>query len=123
MGIQESTDLYERWVGAEKPADILAGGYEALRSQVGSLYDSSEEWQQDGEPEDVVEELWGYCLVSLAAASTINGVQVKSCRVYTESDYWRWQIVDANGRGYVDGGNYRTSRAAARGLIDALEAA
>jgi hypothetical protein len=51
----------------------------------------------------------------------INGRPVAHLELFEESGFWRWCIVDANGREYFDGGNYQRREDAARGLIDALD--
>lgn len=52
---------------------------------------------------------------------TVNGIKVKSARVYEEDGLWRWRIVDKRDTEYVDGGNHRTRDAAERGMETAFD--
>ncbi len=52
---------------------------------------------------------------------TVNGIAIRSTKIFREGDYWRWLIVDVNGREYVDGGNYLTRNEAVSGLDKALD--
>ena len=60
---------------------------------------------------------------------TVNGVPVIHTRVFqgtyralgASGKVWRWKIIDANGREFLDGGNYLTRAQAESGLANALD--
>lgn len=52
-----------------------------------------------------------------------NGRPVRSMELFTEThkegEFWRWRMVDCDGREYTDGGNFRHGDDAARSLLEA----
>ncbi len=59
--------------------------------------------------------------VNPKSRKTVNGYAVKSSRVFKQGDYYRWRVVDVNGRVYTDGGNYTSRREAMSGLRKGLD--
>lgn len=58
--------------------------------------------------------------ILVLGACRVNGRQVKSLELYQENQFWRWQIIDCDGREFLDGGNYVRRTDAARRMITAL---
>lgn len=54
-----------------------------------------------------------------------NGRPVRSLELFTEihkeGEFWRWRMVDCDGREYLDGGNFRRGVDAARSLLEAAQ--
>lgn len=54
-----------------------------------------------------------------------NGRPVRSLELFTEThkegEFWRWRMVDCDGREYMDGGNFRRGVDAARSLVEAAQ--
>ena len=54
-----------------------------------------------------------------------NGRPVRSMELLTEThkegEFWRWRMVDCDGREYMDGGNFRRGIDAARSLLEAAQ--
>ena len=54
-----------------------------------------------------------------------NGRPVRSMELFTEThkegEFWRWRMVDCDGREYMDGGNFRHGVDAARSLLEAAQ--
>jgi hypothetical protein len=48
-------------------------------------------------------------------------LRIKQAFIYTEDDYWTWQVVDIGGREYFADTLYFTREDAQRGIVDALE--
>lgn len=51
----------------------------------------------------------------------INGREVVEKKVFEEGGFWRWQISDALGQDFNDGGNLRTREEAETNLAAALD--
>lgn len=58
---------------------------------------------------------------SVPSAETVNRRAIADVVLFEEGDYWRWRIVDVDGRVYVDGGNFRTREAALEDLQRAYD--
>ena len=52
---------------------------------------------------------------------TVNGKEVSVARVFSEGEYWRWQIIDVYGTEYVDGGNFLSRQEAKKSLQKAFD--
>lgn len=54
-----------------------------------------------------------------------NGRPVRSMELFREAhkqgEFWRWRIVDCDGREYMDGGDFRSGVDAARSLLEAAQ--
>jgi len=50
--------LLEQWEDSLTPEKVKGMGYPNLLGQVTNLYNSGNEWQQDGTPEEVARVIW-----------------------------------------------------------------
>jgi hypothetical protein len=48
-------------------------------------------------------------------------LRIREAFVYTEDDYWTWQIVDIGGREYFADIPYFSREAAQSGIVEAIE--
>ena len=51
--------LLEKWGDSLLPAEVINMGYDKLLEQVKNLYNSGDDWQHDGTPEEVADAIWG----------------------------------------------------------------
>ena len=52
------SELYDTWAGSTSKAEMSKYSYLELLAMVTELYNSGEEWQQDGTPEQVTNRLY-----------------------------------------------------------------
>ena len=57
--IREMSELYDKWTGSDSKAEMSRYSFNELLAMVTRLYNSGEEWRQDGAPEQVTQRL--YC--------------------------------------------------------------
>jgi hypothetical protein len=53
------SELYDTWSGSTSKAEMSKYSFNELLAMVTELYNSGDEWQQDGTPEQVTQRL--YC--------------------------------------------------------------